>query len=371
MRRNFRGIERATQGNAFSLIDLVIVLVALVLVGSLIAIVLPSIQETARRQACKNNLRSLGIALHTYLDANRVLPAAAIWGSEGIELPTFLDHKQPRPVALTRQNWVEFLLPYLGEDKLAKRFDFIIPITHEKNAVARTTQFPLMSCPSDPYNRSDNPYVLRLKDASEARFARGNYAINAGPEFVPADFGTLANPARTDNRYAFSEKTREFQWWADGVAGINKCFGPKDFANGESSTVAIDEVRAGLATIDLRGVWARGQIGGSITLGHGVVGDAGGPNFGGDQEGRGADDILGGPELHGLLGTAFINAERMYCCSHCNENLQATARSKHPDGVQVAMLDGSVRFVSDAIDPTALACDALARNARSCAGRNA
>ena len=97
---------------------------------------------------------------------------------------------------------------------------------------------------------------------------------------------------------------------------------------------------------------ALGQIGGSITLGHGVVGDAGGPNFGGDQEGRGADDILGGPELHGLLGTAFINAERMYCCSHCNENLQATARSKHPDGVQVTMLDGSVRFVSDTIDPS-------------------
>ena len=336
-----------------SVIDLVVALLALSLLGSLVAMALPSVQEMSRRHACKNNLRVLGLALHAYRDANNVLPPAAIWGSEGIDLPTFLDHKQPRPITLTRQNWVELLLPSLGQDQLAERFDFTVPITDDNNAAARMTQLPVMNCSSDAYNRSDNPYVLRLKDGREIQFARGNYAINAGPEFVPADFGTLANPAPSDNRYAFSERTREFQWWADGVAGINKCFSLKDFSNGDSTTVAIDEVRAGLATIDPRGVWALGQIGGSITLGHGVVGDAGGPNFGGDQEGRGADDILGGPELHGLLGTAFINAERMYCCSHCDENLQATARSKHPGGVQVAMLDAAVRFVSDEIDPSA------------------
>ena len=40
----------------------------------------------------------------------------------------------------------------------------------------------------------------------------------------------------------------------------------------------------------------------------------------------------------------------MGACSYCNENFQATARSQHADGVNVMMVDGSVKFVSDNID---------------------
>ena len=37
--------------------------------------------------------------------------------------------------------------------------------------------------------------------------------------------------------------------------------------------VAVDEIRAGVAPMDRRGMWAVGQIGASITFNHGVYGD--------------------------------------------------------------------------------------------------
>ncbi len=100
--------------------------------------------------------------------------------------------------------------------------------------------------------------------------------------------------------------------------------------------------------MDTRGAWALGQIGASITWGHGVVGDAGGPNI--TENDLGPDDIVKGRELYLMLGREFIDGERMQCCDHCDENFQATARSKHPGGVQVLMLDGAVRFVSNEVD---------------------
>ena len=138
----------------------------------------------------------------------------------------------------------------------------------------------MMRCPSDSYSTPENHYEYELPDGGTAAFARGNYSINGGSEFVPAKFGDLSNPRPTDHRFVFNDRTQEFQWWGNGIAGFNKCFSYDDFENGLSSTVALQEVRAGLLPGDPRGVWSLGQIGGSITWGHGITGDAGGPNFG-------------------------------------------------------------------------------------------
>ncbi|WP_339910270.1 SUMF1/EgtB/PvdO family nonheme iron enzyme [Symmachiella dynata] len=330
--------------------DVIVVIVVLNLVAILGLPAIEYARDSARNHTCANNLSRLGVALHAYHDQFTCLPPAAVWGSEGLDLPELFSHKEPTPVHVTRENWVQLVLPFLGEAELASRFDRSVPVVDPHNRVPRTQELALMACPSDNYNRSENQYELTLPNSETVHFARGNYAINGGSEYVPAQFGTLSNPGPTKNRYVYSEETREFQWWGNGVAGINKCFSFDDFDNGLGTTVLLEEIRAGIDPIDPRGSWALGQIGGSITWGHGVTGDDLGPNY--QQKDSGADDIIGGPDLVDKLGEDFIRAEQMSICTYCNENFQATARSKHSGGVNVLMADGAIHFVSNEIEPT-------------------
>jgi formylglycine-generating enzyme required for sulfatase activity len=306
-----------------------------------------SSRATARRTRCIGNLREIGIALQSYMETQQSFPYAARWTSE--DLPINRPELRPRTGHATHENWLQLLLPLMGEGELAESFDREASVTSPGNAKARTAELTVLKCPEDPYNRQNNLYVYQDpgKDIT-ASFARGNYAINGGSQSVNRYSGGPSAPSTDGYHYAFDQGKKEFQVWGNGVAGINKAFRRDDFQNGQSTLVAINEVRAGIDPIDPRGVWAFGQLGGSITFGHGVTGDDAGPN----NQGERADDVIGCGELHKRLGSDVIARERMPCCSYWELNLQATSRSLHEGGVHALMMDGSARFVSDAIDPS-------------------
>lgn len=324
------------------------VLVVIAIGALLLQIALPWIstgRASARRRHCADNFRRLGLAIEVYHATHGSLPPAVVWTSDGVEdLEELL--RSERPLELTRESWAQMLLPYLDEENLASAFDYSIPATDPGNQDARVVRLEQMVCPSDTWNRSDNLYRFSSDDGQIATFARGNYAINGGSQFIYDQHGWLSNPRPNGTWYTYDEIERTFQWWGNGVAGINKAFSFADFDNGLATTVLLNEVRAGIHEIDPRGVWALGQIGSSITWAHGVNGDAYGPN----NSIKDSDDIRGCEELHRIVGAELLKSENMPCCDHCPENNQATSRSQHPEGVNVLMADGSVRFVADDVD---------------------
>jgi prepilin-type N-terminal cleavage/methylation domain-containing protein len=94
----------------FTLIEL---LVVIAIIGILIALLLPAVQkvrEAANRTQCLNNLKQLGLALHSYHDANGSFPKGTQWSSGVGTAP--------------RLTFSIYLYPYLEQDAIFNTFNF-------------------------------------------------------------------------------------------------------------------------------------------------------------------------------------------------------------------------------------------------------
>jgi prepilin-type N-terminal cleavage/methylation domain-containing protein/prepilin-type processing-associated H-X9-DG protein len=120
---------------AFTLIEL---LVVIAIIAILIGLLLPAVQkvrEAAARMKCSNNLKQLGLALHTFHDANNYFPTY---------YPAGLSATDPKRYT---ENWTFQLLPYIEQDNIAKQ-----PFTTraEYDVLVRPRQIATYMCPSSP-----------------------------------------------------------------------------------------------------------------------------------------------------------------------------------------------------------------------------
>jgi len=326
--------------SGFTLVEL---LVVIAIIGILIGLLLPAVQaarEAARRAQCTNNMRQLALATHNYHDVYRVFPAL---GVRVHDIPARQFHFY---------SWAMMILPYVEQKSL---FDAMMAQAGTTaglpppwfgpqdvgdstyGAFVRNTwikDIPAYICPSDkpPPNRSRAPSLLNYKGC-----VGDDYLQN---QLLPVN----PNDVRVDNRGIF-----QCHRWLSIAAVLD----------GSSNTILLGEMVAGgepyarpggvsmaLTTPNPAACLARIDPANPRMLTSAFPAQSDSRPVGGRAwDGRpcfvGFSTMVGpnGPSCNYSSGVDGGSSDHM-----------GTASSRHPGGVNVAMADGSVRFISDTVD---------------------
>jgi prepilin-type N-terminal cleavage/methylation domain-containing protein len=292
----------------FTLIEL---LVVIAIIAVLIGLLVPAVQkvrEAANRMSCTNNLKQLGIAMHSYHDANNqslpaiMGPSGCCWGTWAILVMPYIEQEAAYKLY---QNWG-------GSDTVNSNFPAQSTGGFPRYGSAPNTtnvtgrRYKVLSCPSDQENTPINP------------MPNHNYAVCAGTG------GT------TGGRPAGAPATFNPQPGMFDGANRTKKIKLTDVTDGLTNTIMVGEVLQGQGS-DLRGFIWWGDASGMTTFAP--------PNT--------------------------STPDQIYATFYCNNlparNLPCTgtggsvfySRSRHSGGVNAALGDASVRFITNSITPSA------------------
>jgi prepilin-type N-terminal cleavage/methylation domain-containing protein/prepilin-type processing-associated H-X9-DG protein len=312
--------------HGFTLVEL---LVVITIIGILIALLLPAVQaarEAARRMQCGNNMKQTGLAIHLYNEAQGAFPP----GVEG--------HYAGSQIAgeWAFVTWMRSILPYLENENAISGLNFNEAGDYIKDKLLYRINIATYCCPSDTGGRES--FLDAMFNSDAIGFSRSNIVgcFGAGTAFTP--------PARAVNpRRAFFG----INYVNDGgIYGHGASAGVRtvsDITDGTSNTVAISEIICGPdKTGDFRGLWwldggcqyenfynPNNHVPASYTP-FGACNTAKVP----------CDYNAPGKDVYGNSGAS----------TNGDGNFVYTASSTHSGGVNVGMADGSVRFVSEAIN---------------------
>ena len=314
MHQNFR--------KAFTLVEL---LVVISIIGVLIGMLLPAVQqvrEAARRTTCKNNLRQLGLALHNYESAFNVFPPgyAHVAGDQyqaqtGYPVPGGFENANH-----LGQAWGAFILPQIEKGSLHGQIKFDLPGFDTANLAARETQISVFICPTDQW--SEGNFVVRDESATPIeRYAAASYCANWGPASGVAD--TPTDTSDDWNLDATPDKSA-------GPFYRNSKIRFANIADGTSNTIALGERTNGPILDENRN----------------PIGVPPHPNF--ENVWFGAIRDIGDPEDdHGHM--VLFDAEYGPNGASGAGGADRGVSAPHSGIAQFALLDGSVHAVSEEI----------------------
>jgi prepilin-type N-terminal cleavage/methylation domain-containing protein/prepilin-type processing-associated H-X9-DG protein len=176
--------SRRARRTAFTLIEL---LVVIAIIAVLIGLLLPAVQkvrEAAARTKCQNNLKQLGLAVHSYHDAYGQVPPNA----KTIHYNWAQDKTEPGPNTWT---WIARILPHIEQGALAAQYN--IPAGTLGDAQAGIAAIiPLLQCPSDN-TETHNPATdwaningVPLGLTNYKGCSGSNWGVNTGSAFTTA-----------------------------------------------------------------------------------------------------------------------------------------------------------------------------------------
>ena len=296
-------MSHARRSSGFTLVEL---LVVIAIIAILIGLLLPAVQqarEAARRMQCMNNLKQIALALHNYHDTYKRFPFTA----SGFRTPF---------VVGTRHTWNEFILPYIELAPAYNMINFNIDnVAGTNGTLLGSMVLAHQKCPSNPYAGSfttilGNPF-RELSATTSLRIP--GQAANYGPSMGPTGYagdcptsGVSYCSAATSTNYLHDSAQMKGIFAGSGVASSSL----RDVTDGTSNTFLLLEHRGEL--IYSRNVWSTNWQG---------VTTRNKPNSARIDPTRDVD---------------FVNNNG--------------AASFHSGGVQSALADGSVQFISNNID---------------------
>ncbi len=336
----------------FTIVEL---LVTIGIMGLLMALLLPAVQssrEAARKVACANQLRQIGLAMHNYHDTHRSLPigtvtrfpsvkdALSILGDQGGYLDPNL-HTPETP-------WLFQILPQLEQSAYWHQFDFnqgtfgtvnlrppFLVTGLNANAELLKTPIPMLHCPSDvvrPFDYDVNVLLGQPLGIPVPQTWRANYAANWGNTHWEQD-ADLDGDGQSDVGVMFLK--------APFARAVSRRF--REFSDGLDQTVLVAEVRQGMG-LDGRGAYATPLPGGSLYMSRFLPNGISDFYLRTPQTGPNVGDQM-------PFAPTCVPEKGLPCGTDANRwTAFAGARSQHPGGVFTVCASGAVHFVSDAID---------------------
>ncbi len=298
--------SRPPQRHGFTLIEL---LVVIAIIGVLIGLLLPAVQaarEAARRAQCVNNLKQLGLAAANYESANGTYPPGMLYTAGSYGASVFVR-----------------MLPFMEQSALYSGYNFSVPSFSPTSYTTAATLVSTMHCPSDPSAFTGTPFndyltsIYRLPSTVQNPIQYHNhYCANQGAaralgaQYDPATFALIVDPQQV------AAAQGPIVWCAG--------FSIASVIDGTTNTMMFSENGHGFFAPDDQPdqhLWDCGQPGWGFEARFP-------PNWTQHYRDFANDPNNYGPDNWGT----------------------GDAMSFHPGGVNVAMCDGSVRFIRNSID---------------------
>jgi prepilin-type N-terminal cleavage/methylation domain-containing protein/prepilin-type processing-associated H-X9-DG protein len=298
------GTSHARPGrNAFTLIEL---LVVIAIIAVLIGLLLPAVQsarESARRVQCVNNLKQIALAAHNYLDIVGALPQGVPFQADG----HFPGSTGPLHVWTSHSVFVA-MLPQLEQQPFFNAINFDVNAFNSPNFTMHAIGISTLWCPSD-------------------------YRVSE-PRTCPNGDGSPIDPGLYVTRYtsyAGNSGTWMLYYWQDpipqnhmnGLFHVKSAVTLAQITDGTSNTIAFSE-RAHSLLDDTSALWwhwwASGNYGDTLFC-----------------------------TLYPMNPFRRVNGLYINSGDARADAYISSASSLHPGGANFAFMDGSVRFLKEAI----------------------